>query len=111
MIATLLRSRSRRMRSPRLVKWDMGDLCLGCGAARRASAHEAMPGQTAQVRAAAVVLRRPQDTHQSRFRRRGVIRAAAAGEQLSLRVEHARLRGRELAPHAHDLAAYGEIPR
>src|SRR5262249_19961541 len=35
--------------------------------------------------------------------------AAAAGDELVLRVEHLRLRGRELTPHPHDPAADGEI--
>src|SRR3954451_13983544 len=46
------------------------------------------------------------------FRRRGwrsEIGAAAAGNQLALRVEHLRLGGRELAAHAHNLAFDGEI--
>ena len=46
-----------------------------------------------------------------RRRRRGEIGAAAAREQLALRVEDRRLGGRELAAHAHDLALDGEIAR
>src|SRR2546430_4088887 len=44
------------------------------------------------------------------LRRRREIGAAAAGDQLALRIEHLRLRGRELTSHAHDLAADGEVP-
>src|SRR5262245_54834311 len=47
----------------------------------------------------------------SPLRRGGKIGAAAAGDELALGVEHVRLRRRELAAHAHDLAADGEIPR
>src|SRR5262245_16113437 len=71
MIATLLRSSSRRTRSPRLVK----------------------PGISSA----------------SALGRGGEIGPAAAGEKLALRVEHVRLRGRELAAHAHHLAADREI--
>src|SRR5215831_13608699 len=56
------------------------------------------------------VLRGARDTHRSCLRRRSEIGAAAAGDELALRVEHLRLRGRELAAHPHDLAADGEIP-
>src|SRR5438034_632098 len=47
----------------------------------------------------------------SPLRRRGEIAAAAAGDELALRIEHVRLRGRDLAAHAHDLAAHGKIAR
>src|SRR6266487_1201021 len=47
----------------------------------------------------------------SPLRRGGEIGAAPAGDELALRIEHMRLRGRELAAHAHHLAADGEIPR
>src|SRR5262249_57277667 len=56
------------------------------------------------------VLRYARDIHRSSLRRRGEVGAAAAGDELSLRVEHLRLRGRELAAHPHDPAADGEIP-
>src|SRR6266498_233292 len=44
------------------------------------------------------------------FRRGGEIGAPAASEELALRIEHMRLRGRELAAHAYHLAADGEVP-
>src|SRR5262249_20882266 len=56
------------------------------------------------------VPRGARDAHRSSLRRRGEIGAAAASDELALRVEHLRLRGRELAAHPHDLAADGEIP-
>jgi len=86
-----------------------GSLCPD--AVRSASALRAMPGQPTQGRADTLVLRRAGDMHPLGLWRCGVIGAAAAGEQLSLRVEHARFRGRELASHAHDLAANGEVSR
>src|SRR5262249_13738273 len=55
-------------------------------------------------------LRCARDTHRSSLRRRGEVGAAAAGDELALRIEHLRLRGRELAAHPHDLAADSEIP-
>src|SRR5262249_37401722 len=72
MIATLSRSWSRGIRSPRLV--NRGIVC-SCP-----------------------------------LRRRGEISAAAASEELALRIEHVRLRGRELPAHALDLAAERETP-
>src|SRR6478752_5614898 len=46
-----------------------------------------------------------------RRRRRGEIGAAAARNELALRVEDRRLGGRELAAHADDLALDGEVAR
>src|SRR5262249_61040754 len=55
------------------------------------------------------VLRCARDTHPSSLRGRGEVGATAAGDELALRIEHLRLRGRELAAHPHDLAADAEI--
>src|SRR5205809_6152156 len=74
MTATLPRSRSRGIRSPRFWKLDIAP--------------------------------------RSPLRRRGwgsEIGAAARGEELAGLVEHLRLGGRELAAHAHHLAAHGEV--
>src|SRR5215467_4046346 len=54
-------------------------------------------------------LRCARDTHRSSLWRRREVGAAAAGDELALRIEHLRLGGRELTPHPHDLAADGEI--
>src|SRR5438309_3202201 len=43
--------------------------------------------------------------------RRGEVSAAAAGEELAGLVEHLCLGGRELAAHAHHLAAHNEVAR
>src|SRR6266852_2276100 len=78
MIATLSRSRSRRIRSPRF--WNFA-------------------------------INSDRVSDESRLRRSRIVSPPAARQQFSLRIEDLRLSGGELAAHAHDLAAQGEIAR
>src|SRR6266550_4289016 len=115
MIAILSRSRSRGMRSPRLVNAVIAASYI------RITSHEARRvGCRSRAPQGTSPRLRGKRAHRARgsvgahaeplpLRHRREIGAAAAGDQLALRIEHLRLRGRELTSHAHDLAADGEV--
>src|SRR5215470_3045521 len=114
MIALLLRSRSRTIRSPRLVKGGIATLTSSwpgltrpsrLGRQGRALLIEIAGSSPAMTsgKACALSLRRRG--------RRGEIGAAPARDQLAVLVEHLRLGRRELAAEPYDLAARGEVAR
>src|SRR5262249_62330728 len=113
MIATLSRSRSRWMRSPRLVNAVIRSQLLLHHVARRVDCRSARPTGPLYPLAGKGSTLSPTSVGGSRgpssLRRGGQVCATAAGDELALRIEYLRLGGRELTPHPHDPAADGEI--
>src|SRR5215470_3814694 len=114
MIALLLRSRSRTIRSPRLVKGGIATLTSSWPGLTRPS----RLGRQGRALLIEIAGSSPAMTSGKTFalslrrrRRRGEIGAAPARDQLAVLVEHLRLGRRELPAEPHDLAARGEVAR